>query len=138
MLTLIQIITIITLILTIPKHDNEITKSITDKDIFSVLEDENIIVFLLDMFDNTYFQKIIEDEPELLQELEGFTYFSNSVGSHNTTSYFTAMLFTGQYLLNEDSYYTQYNNAFKKAPMIYNLDKNGYLIDIYLDERNRI
>ena len=132
-LTMMQVITIITMMIITPEYEAETTKIITNKDIFNVSEEENIIVFLLDMFDDTYFQEIIENEPELVQELEGFTYFSNSVGSYSTTSYSSAMLFTGQYLYNDKNFDEQYNDALAKSVMIPTLDENGYSIDVYMN-----
>lgn len=132
-LTLMQLVTVIILTISTPKYYHDTKKIVSDIDIFNVSEEKNVIVFLLDMFDDTYLKEILLQEPELAAEFTGFTYFSNSVGSHNTTKYSISKLLTGKYLRNEEPFKIQANNAFKDAPMVSTLDKNGYSIDIYMD-----
>lgn len=73
----------------------------SNEGLYEVGEGSNIIVFILDMYDDAYFKEILESEPELKEELEGFTYFSNFTGSYSTTSYSLAHLATGKYCYNE-------------------------------------
>ncbi|MBQ2770589.1 MAG: sulfatase-like hydrolase/transferase [Clostridia bacterium] len=47
--------------------------------------DENIVVILLDTFDNKLVDPLLEDDPECLDFLEGFTYYENTLGTYKFT-----------------------------------------------------
>lgn len=74
---------------------------LSEKGLCEVASEENIIVFLVDMFDDTYFKQIMEEEPEIADELDGFTYFSNFTGGYSTTDYSLMHLMSGEYFHNE-------------------------------------
>ena len=131
-LSLTQVVTLLVLVITSYKPtEAQYDMYVSNKDLFSVSKDENVIVFLLDMYDDQYFQKLLSQEPELAEELQGFTYFENSTGNYSTTSYSLATLFTGEYLYNESPFYSQMNELYKKSEMADVLLENGYSIGMY-------
>lgn len=69
---------------------------ITDKGLYELGTEENVVVFMLDMFDDAYFKEILFNEPEIKKELDGFTYFSNHSGSYATTHYSLIHLMSGK------------------------------------------
>lgn len=102
----IQMITLLVLLIPVIINENNGTgktlQVISDKGLHEMGTESNIVVFILDMFDDEYFKEILELEPEIKDELDGFTYFSNFTGSYNTTSYSMAHLSTGKYCYNEN------------------------------------
>lgn len=46
---------------------------------------KNVVIFMLDMFDGGEMQSIIDENPELQNELDGFTWYRNSLSSSSKT-----------------------------------------------------
>lgn len=130
--SMMQIVTLAVLMLTSYKPtENQYTWYVSDKNLYEVSSSDNVVVFLLDMYDDRYFKEILEMEPEIANELDGFTYFSNSTGNYSTTVYSIGTLFTGQYLYNDKPMTEQVNAANEKSKMLSTLQENGYRLDIY-------
>lgn len=136
-ITLIQGVTLVVLLLTCKSDIDKdaITQYVSAKDIYEMSEDENVIVFLMDMFDDRYFKQLLEQEPELAEAFDGFTQYVNSTGNYSTTSYSVATLLTGQYLRNtEETYYEELNSLYEDCETFDVLSENGYKLDIYTYE----
>lgn len=133
-LVLVQLITLITLMVTIKSDIDKggITHFISDKNIYEVSSDENIVVFILDMFDDQYFKKLIEEDSSFVNQFNGFTQYVNSTGNYSTTQYSIGTLLTGQYLKNSaPSYYEEITSLYKKCDMYDKLLEQNYRLDIY-------
>lgn len=63
--------------------------------------EENIIVFVLDMFDSTYLDEIVDKQPEVMDSFDGFVRYDNYVGGYATTAYSLAYMNSGKYFRNE-------------------------------------
>ncbi len=73
---------------------------ITTEGLYEVGE-ENIIVFVLDTFDEEYFRYITEEHPEITDELDGFVFYDNYAGVYPTTVYSIAHFMGGKLFRNE-------------------------------------
>ena len=68
----------------------------TELGLFDVSEHDNVIVFVLDMTDSMYIRTMLDGYyPEILDGLEGFTFFENSGGGMVPTRYGIPLLLTG-------------------------------------------
>lgn len=134
-LTLIQFVSLIVLMIPefMPKEENA-NKEIfmSDKGLFEV-GDENIIVFLVDMFDDAYFKEILQDESETVEQLDGFTYFSNFTGSYSTTVYSLAHLSTGKFFYNELPRGQWIQDTAQERLYLDEIIDLGYQTEFYLD-----
>lgn len=109
------------------------TTFLSKEGLFEVSEEENIIVFLMDAFDDSYMKEIIEEEPAVVDELEGFIYFSNNTGSYPSTLYAAQYLLSGYYNLNEAPF-SQWRAQLDDKPMYWDdLDEAGWDYYIYED-----
>lgn len=93
--------------------------------------EENVVVFCLDMFDDRYFKEIYQNEPEIVKDLEGFTYFSNFTGTYSTTSYSLPHLFSGKIYYNEGSLNEWNNLRAEEGTYIDEFIDEGYELGIY-------
>lgn len=102
----------------------------SDENLVTFGSDENVVVFLLDMFDSEYMDSIIEHYPELVEKLDGFTFYRNCTGAYATTDCSLAYLASGTYNRNQyDSVYS-FIDSFDR--LYYDaLIENGYALDIY-------
>ncbi len=134
---LIQIVTLSTLFISgasnkAPTVDDG-QYALTDKDLYTVSKDENVIFFLLDMFDNEYMRKIISEKPEVKETFKDFTFFDNAVGSYSTTCYCVGTLLTGQPVNNQGAdFNSSVDIAYKDTKIFNDLAEEDFLFDIYV------
>lgn len=129
-IVLIQFFTVIVLF-AMDKSDNS-DRYLSMKNIYDVSTDENIIVFILDTFDDRYFDELLEDEPEIIEKFDGFTQYTNFTGGYGTTLYSMGYLLTGEYLLNQKGYLEEDINFLYENTVTYEkLKKQGYDLNIY-------
>lgn len=132
-LTAIQLVSLIVLLIPciMDHQENEKISVATDKGLYDVGTESNIVIFILDMFDDEYFKEILKSEPEIKEELDGFTYFSNFTGSYSTTSYALAHLSTGKYCYNENELLTWVRNVSDERQYLDEISDAGYQMYIY-------
>lgn len=106
-------------------------KYVSNKNLFNISEDENIVVFLLDMYDDRYFKNLLQSDPELEEALDGFTYFTNSTGSYSTTHYSVGSLLGGGYFHNTEPYLEELNTMYADSKMVQVLEENNFRLDLY-------
>ena len=127
----------ISTLLVIDKMEN---KNISDrylsmKNVYEVSQDENIVVFVLDMFDDRYFDKLVAEEPQIMDAFDGFTQYTNFTGGYGTTVYSMGHLLTGEYLLNQMGLYEEDINYLYEDTVVFDeLEKQGFDLDIYTYE----
>lgn len=107
------------------------TGYVSDQGINTVSSQENVIVFLLDAFDQVYFDDIRSTDPDFLSPLDGFTYFDNATGMYPTTKGSLPYILTGQIYRNEQPYDNYIEEAYRKTGYYDNLISGGYDIGIY-------
>ena len=101
---------------------------ISDYELNSFGEDDNIIVFVLDMFDRNYLNTIINQYPEDMKYYDGFNIYNNHTGGYATTDYSFGVINSGHYFHNEKSFmsFCDGNDSY-----IFRLSENGYNIGNY-------
>lgn len=107
---------------------------LSDKDLYEVGDQENVLVFILDMFDDNYLDEILTNEPELTEELDGFTQYTNITGSYSTTQYSILTLAAGVPFYNEMSWYSWKKEIGNQRLYMDELRDAGYEIDLYLQD----
>lgn len=63
-----------------------------DLDLYS--ENKNLIVIVADEYDSFIFDKVVEENPGILSEFDGFTYYTNTVGKFDFTNMSLANILT--------------------------------------------
>lgn len=96
---------------------------------------ENVIIFVLDHFDDRYFETILEREPSFVDPLTGFTYFDNCTGMYPKTKGAMPYLLTGAVYKNEKPYEDYVRDAFSSTKYYQILKENGYDIGLYTQEQ---
>lgn len=134
-LSIIQVAFLITSLvpaLSSEKETNSATETFLSSDyIYEVGSNGNIIVFVLDAFDGTYIDKILEDNPEIADELEGFTLYENYTGLYPQTEYSVAAMIGGNVLHNEYPRTQWVEENAKNRIYMDELTDAGYDLSIY-------
>lgn len=75
---------------------------LTMQGMLDVSDKNNVVVFVLDTFDTQYFESLLDDHPEVADDLTNFTFYPDSVGSMIPTRYGVPPLVTGENLIGPD------------------------------------
>lgn len=133
-LTAVQTVTLLVLLIPTILEGDYTTGTYTfvsEEGLYEMGKEENVIFFCLDMFDDSYFKAIFEEEPEIAEEFEGFTYFSNFTGTYSTTNYSLPLLLTGKTYLNEGPAREWNNLRAEEGTYVDEFINNGYKLGIY-------
>lgn len=103
----IQLVGLLSIIFTIPSPN--LQKFPTTEGLYNVSGKKNVIVFVLDRFDNKNIDNILAKDPKFLDKFKGFTYYPNTVGSYIYTQNTLPYLITG--VKNPDLYITAEEKA---------------------------
>lgn len=129
----IQIVTLIILILTTDAL--KIEKSnyyLSNEGMYEVSSNENIIVFVLDSFDDMLFQEILETEPEKYKTVfEDFTHFNNAAAGGWATKFGMPAIITGEAYPGEISYSEYIEQAFDRDKLYSTLQEQNYDVRIF-------
>ncbi len=101
------------------------------KGINEVSEQGNVIVFVLDTFDDQDMKELLKTDPNFFSDLDGFTYFENNTGMYSTTKGSIPFILTGEVYRNEQPYNSYVEEAFLKTDFFRELKKDGYDIGLY-------
>lgn len=106
---------------------------VTEEGLFEVSGESNVIVFVLDCFDTAMLNEILPDEPDLLDDFTGFTYYQNSVGMMVPTMYAIPYLMTGEEPQEGETFSTYESERYLRSSFIEDISSNGYSVGIYTD-----
>ncbi len=105
---------------------------LTTDDMMKLSPDKNIVVLLLDYFDNVYLEEILADNPDFLEPLSGFTRYTNVVGSTGRTYPFVPCFLTGEkwdYKIPVKDYL---KNSYANGTFLPDLKEAGFERNLYL------
>ena len=111
--------------------DNEL---LTFKNLDTLATDNNIIIFIVDRFDHTYYDKAMKDCPEIFDDLDGFTHFDDYVTLYPRTYPGVPHILTGVEVDFSISRLEYMQNAFSSSPYWQALKEEGFDINVYTDD----
>ncbi len=85
-----------------PHSNSELFISSTG--IFDLGKKDNIIIFILDTMDESYYQDFIQEQPEYTDNLDGFVHYNNTLASGARTPIAVPSMFTGIPFIRSNSY----------------------------------
>lgn len=124
-IALIEIATLGWLLATKDSNDTRSQEAMTTQGALTLAADENIVVFILDAFDSSYFDAILEENAEFVQPLSDFTYYSDAVSQYAHTS--TAI----PYLL--EGVDVKEDGTSSRNDALMQLHRQGYELGIYTE-----
>ena len=108
-----------------------VQKILTDDNLTTLSKSRNVIVFIVDRFDETYAEEAYDKYPNIYNELEGFTWFQDNLSlfSH-TYPAITWMLTDKEYSCSVDRVSYQ-NEAFRGDTPLKELNDAGYTVNVF-------
>lgn len=116
------------------KKDEDVRKYLTEMGINEVSGGKNIIVFVLDRFDISYYNDVVSDDPEFFSKLTGFTFFDDNISLFSRTYPGVATMITGLPYMYDRSAESWLDNAYGTSPFLADLKENGYKVKLYTSD----
>lgn len=107
---------------------------LSQKGMYEFSSKDNVFVFVLDRLDYDYIQKALQEEPTMLDGLDGFTGYENAVSVFARTRPALVQLLTGySETAYEVSTRTFYQQAWNNGPtnLLQELEKRDYSVSMY-------
>lgn len=105
----------------------------TEQGMFTVSNANNVIVFVLDNYDTVHLQQAVAEEPGLLDEFSGFTWYENSTAAMIPTRYGIPFLLTGQYPRYDEKFSTFLAERYDRSTYLSDISATGANVGIYSD-----
>lgn len=109
------------------------TFAITQKGMFDVSSESNVIVIVLDMYDTKDLTTLYTSDRSAFDELTGFTWYTDSTGSLIPTRMAIPYLLSGEFPRDGDTYSSYVENRMNRSTFIEDIAAAGYSIGIYTD-----
>ena len=135
-LILVQAITTGTLCMTTDFSKSAVTDVfLSDKGLYEISTEENVVIFILDTFDKRFFEEVYQETPDIIDFMDGFTYFSNMTSAYPNTRPSLPYILTGQHYLNEQPYMDYISDAWERCSNYYQtLQDSGFRTNIYTED----
>lgn len=134
-LLLMQTVAIVTVLVSTPLKKPTEGIVLTQKNMFALSEEKNVLVFVPDTFDVEYIDTIFEEDASFFEPLEGFTYFRNCVGSYSETAGALPFLILGEYNYNDKPFKEFGDETWTDHPFYEELLNQDYNVGIYTASR---
>jgi len=114
--------------------DQNVKKEVflTTDSMFELSTKENIVVIILDRFDDRYFQALLNTGSPYIDSLEGFTYYQDNISTYPRTYPAITSMVSG---INNDysgSRLQYFEKAYSESPFLKDLKSNGYKTNLYI------
>jgi len=105
---------------------------LTTENMFTVSENKNVIVFILDRFDKSYFDRFMKVDTKYIDQLDGFTYYTDNIAKYPRTFPAVTSMLTGMeydFSGNENTYMAK---AYSSSPLLQELRDNNFNVNLYI------
>lgn len=105
---------------------------LTTDGMFELSSKENIIVIVLDRFDNYYFQAFLSSGSQYIDSLDGFTYYQDNISKYPRTYPAVTSMLTGVENDYTGTRVQYFEKAYTRSTFLPDLKSNGYEINLYI------
>lgn len=126
-LTAVQMIAYITLMISTGVLSDEKGGYVSTRGMLELSEKDNVIVFILDTFDGRTVETLQKEDPDVLSDFNGFTYFPNATSMYSRTYPSITYLLTGEKCYFDEGAVKWVNDAYDKSTFFERLRNDGLL-----------
>ena len=116
------------------EESNTLPHLLTFENLDRVSTQKNVIWFVIDRFDATYYEEAREKCPEIFYNLDGFTYFDDMTALYPRTFPSISYMLTGAEHDFRDERSAYLRDAYVNSEFLNILKENNYSINIYTDQ----
>ncbi|MBQ9197607.1 MAG: hypothetical protein IJ157_10265 [Clostridia bacterium] len=133
-LIVIQAVTLAAVLLTHPIENKRGSWIVSDKDQFMLGSEANTVMFVVDACDTTYIPRIQAEDPDALEPLDGFTYYSDYSGAYSKTKMGLPFTLTMHWYENDETIEDYIERCYDGVPLYAALSGAGWDIRLYTAE----
>ncbi|MFT5210697.1 MAG: hypothetical protein ACI9CE_002424 [Flavobacterium sp.] len=111
--------------------DDEKKYVFNENRVFDFSSSSNVIVILVDTLQSDVFNEVIEEQSELKEQLEGFTYFRNNVGAFSKTYASVPAILSGTVFDNSTTLPVYLKKAYRELSLPSVLLKEGFDVRLH-------
>ena len=115
------------------KSANDTQPYVTEAGLFGISDESNVVLFLLDWYDNATLGYLYDTNPNMLDEMTGFTYYRDVSGAIAPTRYAVPWILTAQIIQHDELYSHYLSTLYERSTFLDDLKATGYSIGIYTD-----
>lgn len=115
--------------------DKDSTFTVSTQEAFTLSEEKNVVVFLLDNFSSVLFEEIVTEDSSYSEQFNGFTYFPDTVGIGCTTKGSLPFILTGMWNENSTTYGNYLNLGYNSNALYAELDQLDYDTRLFVDKK---
>jgi len=130
-ISLIQIVTLGWLLITSDVSNPNGNAAITNKGSLELAQENNVLVFVLDNFDSSWFEEIYEEDADILEPLADFTYYRNGTSQFAYTDLAIPYMLTGVEWSADIENYVQY--AYENSNVLQRIAEQGVDVRVFTD-----
>lgn len=115
----------------VPADPGDVSSAYLTSNGLDQVSKKNIIIFIIDRFDVKYYNRLIKKDPEIMDFLDGFTYFSDNISLYSRTYPAVPSMISGinmDFDIGAEDYFLK---AYQASPFLNDLKNNGYAVKIY-------
>ena len=104
---------------------------LSTENIFDVSTSDNVVVFVIDRFDQEYFYELLEYDPDFFKDYDGFTAYVDNVSLYARTYPAVTSMLTGKendFTKTKDEYFKE---AYTESTFLKDMSAGGYNLNIY-------
>lgn len=105
--------------------------TVTDDGLFNVSDQNNIIVFILDMYDTRDLDSALKKDPHILDEMEGFTWYREATETILPTKYALPYLLTHEMIQEDEHVSTYLWRRYEDSTFIRDVYNCDYSVGVY-------
>lgn len=92
----------------------------------SLYADKNLVIIVLDTFQSDIFEEVIMQNPEIVDKLNGFTYYPDTAGGYPNTSLSIPLIMTGKFYLNQKPFRDFEKETYLTSSVLKDLNSYGF------------
>lgn len=128
---LIQLVTLATLAVTTDVTSKGKQEALTTQGSLELSDGNNVLVFILDMFDSSVLQQIIEEDSKFVDPLADFTFYRNATSCFSHTKVSIPYLLTGTEWTSEVTTGNYPAFAYENSNTLWDIEEQDYNVGIY-------
>jgi len=115
------------------KSSKDTSVYLTEDGLYDISNKSNVIVFVLDTYDVYELDWLMKSNPDMLDEMTGFTYYRNVGGTIAPTRYALPWFLTGEFIQHDETYSHYLSTVYDRSSFLDDLKATGYSLGIYTD-----
>lgn len=112
-------------------HDS--SSYVTEEGLYDVSDKSNVILFLLDWYDNALLENLLDANPGMLDEMTGFTRYRDVSGTIAPTRYAVPWMLTAEFIQHDETSSHYFSTLYDRSTFLDDLEATGYSLGIYTD-----